>query len=178
MPKGADALDLTHCILHHLTHPDQQWFYLDNHDELLEEIGGQNVVQEYQYDREIVNRREAARLEYQKQTKNAKLTLRQAHTHEDVICIRNVITSTIAHHTRCSTIKAALEAATATQPKTESKILLKTLEKGKSGQREVLISDLKLRTRSKLLFLAEMDHVEQNDNEEEEDAGDEYTNMD
>jgi len=59
MPKGADALDLTCCILHHLAHSDQQWFYPDNHDELLEELGGPSVVQEYQYDREIVNRWEA-----------------------------------------------------------------------------------------------------------------------
>jgi len=42
----------------------------------------------------------------------------------------------------------------------------------------VLTSDRKLRTRSKLLFLGEMDHVEQNDNEEEEDASDEYINVD
>jgi len=118
------------------------------------------------------------RLEYWKQTKNTKLNLRQAHAHEDVICIRGVITSTTSRHTRYSTIKVALEAAPSTQLKTEPKILLETLEEGKPGQQEVLTSDRKLRTRSKLLFLGEMDHVEQNDNEEEEDASDEYTNVD
>ncbi|KAL1608031.1 hypothetical protein SLS60_002970 [Paraconiothyrium brasiliense] len=60
MPTGADGLDLTRCVQHHLDNPDESWMFPDDLEELLNQIGGPLPVTEDHLDRSIFRRYQEA----------------------------------------------------------------------------------------------------------------------
>ena len=44
MPTGNDALDLTRCVEYHQNHPDEQWLFPDQFEELVHHLGGPAAV--------------------------------------------------------------------------------------------------------------------------------------
>jgi len=46
IPTGKDALDLTRCVKYHELHPDEQWYYPAQFEELVKHLGGPAVVTE------------------------------------------------------------------------------------------------------------------------------------
>ncbi|KAF2870524.1 hypothetical protein BDV95DRAFT_496123, partial [Massariosphaeria phaeospora] len=60
MPSGHDALDLTKCVQYHLAHPDEQWYFPNDFDRLVQHLGTTLVKPEH-YDQAVFARWTTAR---------------------------------------------------------------------------------------------------------------------
>ena len=56
-PSGADALDLTRCVIYAVEHPDEDWKYPDDFKRLIDHLGGPAQVTHAHYDRQAFARR-------------------------------------------------------------------------------------------------------------------------
>lgn len=55
-PSGADALDLTRCVLYGIENPEEQWLFPDDFKELVDHLGGPLTVTYSHLDRQIFAR--------------------------------------------------------------------------------------------------------------------------
>ena len=60
-PTGADALDLTRCIRHHVNHPDEEWYFPADFESLVDFLGGPLTVRRQHTDEQALQRWERVR---------------------------------------------------------------------------------------------------------------------
>ncbi|KAF2245322.1 hypothetical protein BU26DRAFT_66931 [Trematosphaeria pertusa] len=56
-PSGADALDLTRCVLYAVEHPEERWLFPNHFAQLVKKLGGPQVATHSHLDRQIFARR-------------------------------------------------------------------------------------------------------------------------
>ncbi|KAF2821273.1 hypothetical protein CC86DRAFT_427514 [Ophiobolus disseminans] len=57
-PSGSDALDLSRCVQHAITHPKEDWYFPDDFQALLKKLGGPAAVTHAHLDRQVFSRRD------------------------------------------------------------------------------------------------------------------------
>lgn len=56
-PSGADALDLTRCVIYAVEHPDENWMFPTDYKRLIDHLGGPATLTPAHYDRQVFARR-------------------------------------------------------------------------------------------------------------------------
>ncbi|KAF1954289.1 hypothetical protein CC80DRAFT_506333 [Byssothecium circinans] len=59
-PEGPDALDLTRCVQHALSHPEKSWLFPNDYERLVKELGGPAPVTSAHLDKQVFARHDPA----------------------------------------------------------------------------------------------------------------------